>query len=222
MYEEKAEVVPDPVEERVREALAGVRASLGLDDGTLVESIRAALPPREEMRPELHPALRIAFGLVAVVYASSAWALDLPARLGAGPGVGVFGISAISLGAALGALAVAVSIVRNGGPRAAGAFRGVLSGPAGRAFLATVTAAAVVAGAWAFLDWFPERLYPEVMRAARASATALAVVLLVAAALQGVLLFRPQNWRRALRMIEVAGLVAVALACAANYVYFVT
>jgi hypothetical protein len=214
--ETRAFEAADRVEELVHDALVDLQLDEGLGD-----RIMSALPPREEMLPALHPALRLGFGLAAAAFAVSAWLINLPRVYGASPEATYFGLGAIMLGAAIGATSIAIAIIKDAGPRAFAAARQMLSGTAGNAIVATVAAVAILATTYVLLGAFPDEYMMAGVRAARSSVATLAVVLTFAAVVQVRILARGQDWRPALRLVEAGGLVLAALACAANYVVFV-
>jgi len=206
----------DKIERLVHESLDG----LHLTDG-LVERVSAAIPPRTEMQPSLHPALRLGFGITAAAFAVSAWLVNLPRIYGAGTVASYVGLTAIMLGATIGSTAIAIAIFREAGARAFAAVRNALSGLAGNALVGTIAAAALLGTAYFLLGSFPADQIQAGLRAARSSAATLLFVLLAAAAVQIWILARGRDWRPALRLVEAAGLVVAAIACAANYAIYI-
>lgn len=218
----------DRVENLVREALSG----LGLLKG-LASRVLMGMPSREEMKPELGAGLRTAFALMAVVFTAAYWVTDLPRWFGAGPAVSRLSIGLATFGTVLGCLAIALSLGlrerkeegtdRKRTTQALRAARQFAGLPEARALFGTLIACAFLAAAWAGLDYFPEHFYfTKALRAARASTFSLMLVLALLAGVQALLLARRHQPRAVLRWVQAAGLVAVAVACTANYLIFVT
>ncbi|MHC5058685.1 MAG: hypothetical protein ACYTKD_28840 [Planctomycetota bacterium] len=207
---------PSGVEDLVGESLRELRMTDGL-----VDRIMAALPSREEMKPALNPALRLAFGLTTVLFSIGAWSFDLPGWYGAGGAVRKIALGALTLWGAFGATIIGLGLMREAGHGARASFRAVFQGPRARTLVATVSATIVLAAAWGFLGWFPPYVIDSGLRATRASVAAVVFVLLAVAAIQLWIMARGRDWRPALRLVEAVGLVAAGLACAANYVIFV-
>ncbi len=206
----------DKIEGLVRKSIC----ALGLGDG-LVERVMAALPSREEMLPALHSSLRTAYGLTATVFAIGAWKLDLPAWFGVSETAGRIALGAIFFQAAVGAVALGVTLIRETGPTAAKALRSIFEGQKARTLAATAGAIVLLVAVWAFVGWFPADFASGGLRAARGSLAALVFVFLAVAAVQLWIIARGRDWRSALRLVEAAGLVVAGLACAMNYVIFV-
>ena len=177
--------------------------------------------PRQRSGAALRPALRVLFGVTAAFFAIAAWAMDLTQWLGATGRVAQVSLGLIFFGAAMGAAAMAVSLVRETGPKALASLRTAFGGQGARQLAATVGAAVLLGAVWVFLGWFPEGIIGRGLVAARASTAALSVVLLAAASVQMAILLRGTGSKQALRLGEAAGLVTAAGACAANYVIFV-
>jgi hypothetical protein len=209
-------VPADRLEGLVHDSLVGLQ----LDEG-LAQRVNAALPGHDQMLPALRPALRVVFGGCAAVFAVASWILDLPRLYGAGTSATYVGLGAILLGAAIAATAIAVSIFREVGPQALVSLRGALAGVRGRAFVATLAAVAIVGTGWFLLDSFDVDYLATSLRAARATLAMLAIVVLAAAVVQGWIIARKSEWRPALPLVEAAGLVVAAIACAANYAIYV-
>lgn len=215
----------DRLEALVSDALRSV--GVARDVGALVVRVMESLPSVEEIRPALRPALRVLFGLTAAVFAAAAWATDLTHWLGASGAVAKVSLGLISFGAAMGAAAMAASLTREAGPKALASLLKetraafISSGQGARQLAATVGAAVLLGAVWVFLGWFPEGIIGRGITAARATVALLAVVLVAAASVQVWLLLRGAGSKQALRLVEAAGLVTAALACAANYVIFV-
>ena len=102
-----------------------------------------------------------------------------------------------------------------------GALRALITGLPGNAFVGTVAAAALLGTAYFLLGSFPTEYMHSGLRAARSSVATLLFVLLAAAAVQIWILARGRDWRPALRLVEAAGLVVAAVACAANYAFYI-
>lgn len=209
----------DRIESLVNEALLSVGVTS--DVHALVVRVMESLPCVEEIRPALRPALRVLFGVTAAFFAIAAWAMDLTQWLGATGRVAQVSLGLIFFGAAMGAAAMAVSLVRETGPKALASLRTAFGGQGARQLAATVGAAVLLGAVWVFLGWFPEGIIGRGLVAARASTAALSVVLLAAASVQMAILLRGTGSKQALRLVEAAGLVTAAVACAANYVIFV-
>ncbi|MHC4199886.1 MAG: hypothetical protein ACYSU0_07840 [Planctomycetota bacterium] len=207
---------PDAIERLLGESLGEPDLAKGL-----VERVMSALPPREAMRPVLHPALRAAYGVTAVVFAFAAWSIDLPARLGAGGTAGRVALGAFFFQAAIGAAGLGLALLRDVGPAASKTLRTMFEGPKARALVATAGAIVLLLSVWGFLGWFPPGLVSEGVKATRASAVVLIFVLVAAAALQLWIMAKGRDWRPALRLVEAGGLVLAGAACAINYVIFV-
>jgi hypothetical protein len=209
----------DRLESLVNEALQSVGVTS--DVHALVVRVMESLPSVEEIRPALRPALRVLFGVTAAFFAVAAWAMDLTKWLGATGRVAQVSLGLIFFGAAMGAAAMAASLVRETGPKAVASLRAVFSGQGAKQLAATVGAAVLLGAVWVFLGWFPKGIIGKGLAAARASTAALSVVLVVAASVQMAILLRGTGSKQALRLVEAAGLVTAAVACAANYVIFV-
>ena len=209
----------DRIESLVNEALLSVGVTS--DVHALVVRGMESLPCVEEIRPARRPALRVLFGVTAAFFAIAAWAMDLTQWLGATGRVAQVSLGLIFFGAAMGAAAMAVSLVRETGPKALASLRTAFGGQGARQLAATVGAAVLLGAVWVFLGWFPEGIIGRGLVAARASTAALSVVLLAAASVQMAILLRGTGSKQALRLVEAAGLVTAAVACAANYVIFV-
>jgi len=204
------------VETLVKESLSELR----LADG-LVERVMAALPSREEMRPVLHPALRLAFGLTTVLFSAGAWSIDLPEWYGVGGTVRSVVLGALTIWGAFGAAIIGLGLLRETGSGALSSLRAVFEGPRAKTFAGTVGAVVVLGAVWVFMGWFPQSTFAAGLQATRISLAAVALVLVAVAAIQLAIMARGQNWRPALRLVEAVGLVAAGLVCAANYVIFV-
>jgi len=206
----------DRVEGLVGESLRDLRMTDGL-----VDRIMSVLPSREEMRPALHPALRLAFGLTTVLFSVGAWSLDLPGWYGVADGIRKVALGAVTLWGAFGAAVIGLGLMREVGSGAFTSLRALFDGPRARTFVATIGAVILFGAIWVFLGWFPVHGFASGMRAMRASVAAVVFVMLGVAALQLWIMARGRDWRPALRFVEAVGLVAAGLACAANYVIFV-
>lgn len=206
----------DEVENLVGESLRDLRMTDGL-----VERIVAALPSREEMKPALHPALRLAFGLTTVLFSIGAWSLDLPEWYGAGGAARKIALGALTFWGAFGAAIIGLGLMREAGSGAFASLRALFEGPRARTFAGTVGATILLVAVWGFMGWFPRDAFAAGLRATRASVAAVVFVLLAVGALQLWIMARGRDWRPALRLVEAVGLVAAGLACAANYVIFV-
>ena len=212
----EARAEDDRVEDLVGESLRDLRMTDGL-----VDRIMSVLPSREEMKPALHPALRLAFGLTTVLFSAGAWSLDLPAWYGAGDDVRRVALGALTMWGAFGAAVIGLGLMREVVSGAFTSLRALFEGPRARTFLATVGATVLFVAIWAFLGWFPAHDFAAGLRATRASVAAVVFVMLGVAALQLWIMARGRDWRPALGLVEAVGLVAAGLACAANYVIFV-
>jgi hypothetical protein len=206
----------DRVEELVHESLR----DLPLDEG-LLQRVESVLPPHAEMYPALRPMLRMIFGVCAATFGIASWAFNLPRLYGASTGATYVGLGAILIGAAIGATAIAVSILRDVGPRAIVALRGAFEGARGYALGTTIAAAVVLAAAWLLLGSFTVDYLDSALRAARSSVAMLAVIVAAAAIVQVSFMARRAEWRPAFHLVEAAGLVVAAIACAANYAIYV-
>ncbi len=210
----------DAIERLLGESFGERDLADGLAKG-LVERVMSALPPREAMRPVLHPALRAAYGVTAVVFAFAAWSIDLPAQLGAGGTAGRVALGVFFFQAAIGAVGLGLALLRDVGPAAWKTLRTMFEGQKARALVATAGAIVLLVSVWGFLGWFPPGLVSAGVRATRASAVVLILVLVVAAALQLWIMAKGRDWRPALRLVEAGGLLLAGAACALNYVIFV-
>jgi hypothetical protein len=206
----------DRVEEIVGESLEGLRLTEGF-----VERVMAALPSREEMRPALHPALRLAFGITTVLFSAGAWSLDLPGWYGAGGAAREVALGALTLWGAFGAAIIGLGLMREAGRPGVSSLRAMFEGPRAKTLLATVGAIVILVAAWTFMGWFPPHVFARWLTAARTSVGAVVLVLFAVAALQLWIMARGRDWKPALRLVEAVGLVVAGLACAANYVIFV-
>jgi hypothetical protein len=209
------------------DALDGVEALVGeslrelkLTDG-LVDRIMSVLPSRDEMKPALHPSLRLAFGLTTILFSVGAWSFDLPGWYGAGGGARKVALGALTLWGAFGASVIGLGLLRETGSSAFASLRALFDGPRAKTFAGTVGATILLISVWGFLGWFPEGVFEAGLRATRASVAAVVCVLLAVGTLQLWIMARGRDWRPALRLVEAVGLVAAGLACAANYVIFV-
>ena len=213
----------DRLEVLVGDALRSVGVSG--DAGALVARVMGSLPSAEEIRPALRPALRFLFGVTAAFFAVAAWATDLTHWLGASGTTAQVSLGLIFFGATMGAAAMAVSLFKEAGPKALASLvketRTAFSGQGARQLAATVGAAVLLGAVWVFLGWFPAGVIGKGLTAARATVALLAVVLVAAASVQVALFVRGAGSKQALRLVEAAGLVTAAAACAANYVIFV-
>ena len=97
---------PDAIEQLLGESFRERDLAEGL-----VERVMSALPPREAMRPVLHPALRAAYGVTAVVFAFAAWSIDLPARLGVSGTAGHVALGVFFFQAAIGAAGLGLALL---------------------------------------------------------------------------------------------------------------
>ena len=207
-------------DERVEELVGDSLRDLRMTEG-LVERIMAALPSREEMKPALHPALRLAFGLTTVLFSVGAWSFDLPGLYGAGGAARKVALGAVTFWGAFGAAIIGLGLMREVGRGAVGSFRAIFDDPRAKTLVGIIGATIILAAAWGFLGWFPPHVFASGLRATRASVAAVVFVLLAVAALQLWIMARGRDWRPALRLVEAVGLVAAGFACAANYVIFV-
>lgn len=206
----------DVIEELVGESLREPDLAKGL-----VERVMSVLPSREAMRPVLHPALRAAYGITAVLFALAAWMIDLPARLGAGGTAGRVVLGVFFFQAAVGAAGLGLALLRDTSPAASKALRSMFQGQKARALVATAGAIVLLGAVWGFLGWFPPGFVSGGVRATRASAAALMLVLIAVAAVQLWIMARGRDWRSALRLVEAAGLVVAGVVCAVSFVIFV-
>jgi hypothetical protein len=211
----EASAASDGIENLVGESLRELRMTDGL-----VERVMAALPTRDEMKPALHPALRLAFGLTTILFSLGVWSLDLPSWYGAGGALRGVALGAATLWGAFGAAVIGLGLMREVGDGALASLRALFDGPRARTFVGTIMATIILIAAWSFMGWFPKD-FAAGMRAMRASLAAVIFVMLAVATLQLWIMARGRNWRPALKLVEAVGLVAAGLACAANYVIFV-
>lgn len=200
----------ETIESRVTEAMA----TLGVLDG-LVERVMSALPDAQKMKPMLHPALRVAYGLMSVAFAFTAWKVDMPARFGIEGVSGKILLGVFFAQAAFGATLIGLLLWRE----QRGALRVENKGAAfeplhARRMLAAVGFAIIFGMITHLLGGMKSAMLGNAIRLARMASISLMFTTIGVAALQLYFAMRGRDFARQMRMVEAGGLFASGLICA--------